>query len=107
MDATLVWAIILALAAATFVTRLSFIGLLAHIDLPHWMLRALAYMPPAIFAAIIAPQVFPSLNALPTLDWPRLVAALLAGAVAKRTRNISASICSGMLTLWSMQALLG
>lgn len=107
MDATFVWTVILALAAATYVTRLSFIGLLAHVDLPRWLQRLLAYVPPAIFAAIVTPLVFPMIDAEPTLDWPRLVAALVAISVAVRTRNTLATICSGMLTLWCMQALLG
>lgn len=108
MDATLVWSIILALALATFVTRLSFLGLLAHVELPHLLRRTLAYVPPAILAAIIAPQIFPAaVSGLPMLDWPRLVAALIAFAVAFRTRSTLATVGIGMLALWSMQALLG
>lgn len=108
MDATLVWSIILALALATFATRLSFLGLLAHLELPHLLRRTLAYVPPAILAAIIAPQVFPAaVSGLPMLDWPRLVAASIAFAVAFRTRSTLATVGIGMLALWSMQALLG
>lgn len=107
MDATLVWLTILALAVATFSTRLSFIGLLAHVDLPRWLQRALSYVPPAILAAIIAPQVFPVVRELPTLDWPRLIAALVAFAVAFRSRSTVATVCIGMLVLWGLQALQG
>lgn len=108
MDASFVWAVILALAVATYFNRLSFLGLLAHVELPRLLQRMLAYVPPAIIAAIIAPQVFPAgANNLPTLDWPRLIAALLAVLIALRTRNTLATISIGMLTLWGMQALLG
>ena len=108
MDATFVWAVILALAGVTFLTRLSFLGLLAHVVLPRLLQRMLAYVPPAIIAAIIAPQVFPAdAGGLPTLDWPRLIAALLAVVIAVRTRNTLATISIGMLTLWGMQALVG
>ena len=108
MEAIAVWAIILALAIATYFNRLSFLGLLAHFELPRLLQRMLAYVPPAIIAAIIAPQVFPaSAHDLPTLDWPRLVAALLAVIIALRTRNTLATISIGMLALWGMQALLG
>lgn len=108
MDATLVWSIILALALATFATRLSFLGLLANVVLPHFLRRTLAYVPPAIIAAIIAPQVFPAaVSGLPMLDWPRLIAALIAFAVAFRTRSTLATVGIGMLALWGMQALLG
>lgn len=104
METTHVWLIILALAAVTFATRLSFIGLLAHVELPRLLQRALAYVPPAILAAIIAPQVFPVVHDLPTLDSPRLVAALVAFAVAFRTRSTVATVCVGMLVLWGLQA---
>ena len=107
MDPTFVWLTILALAAATFATRLSFIGLLAHVELPRTLQRALAYVPPAILAAIIAPQVFPVVRELPTLDWPRLIAALIAFAVAFRTRSTVATVSIGMLVLWGLQALPG
>jgi len=107
MDATYVWSIILTLALVTFVTRLSFLGLLAHVHLPNLLRRTLAYVPPAILAAIIAPQVFPvAATGLPMLDWPRLVAALIAFAVAFRTRSTLATVSIGMLALWGMQALL-
>jgi branched-subunit amino acid transport protein len=107
MDPTVVWLTIVALAGATFATRLSFMGLLAHVELPRLLQRALAYVPPAILAAIIAPQVFPVVQELPTLDWPRLIAALIAFAVAFRTRNTVATVSIGMLALWGLQALPG
>ena len=104
MDTTVVWLTIIALAAVTFATRLSFMGLLAHVELPRVLQRALAYVPPAILAAIIAPQVFPMVQELPTLDSPRLIAALIAFAVAFRTRSTLATVCVGMLVLWGLQA---
>ena len=108
MDATFVWAVILALAGVTYLTRVSFLGLLAHIVLPRALQRLLAYVPPAIIAAFIAPQVFPSgASGLPMLDWPRLIAALLAVIIALRTRSTLATISLGMLVLWGAQALLG
>ena len=107
MDATFVWTVILALAVVTYFNRLSFLGLLVHVELPRLLQRMLAYVPSAIIAAIIAPQVFPSgADDLPTLDWPRLIAALLAVSVALRTRSTLATISIGMLALWGMQALL-
>ena len=101
-----VWLVILALAAATFATRLSFLGLLAHVELPRLLRRALAYVPPAILAAIIVPQVFPAVNGAPSLDPARLLAAVIAFLVAWRTRSTMATVGIGMLALWGLQALL-
>ncbi len=106
MEETYVWAVIALLAAATLVSRMSFIAFSAHLRLPPLLRRALAYLAPAILAAIIVDQVFPATAAGPSLDLPRLGAALLALAVAWRTRSTMATIGTGMLALWALQALL-
>ncbi|HUY04160.1 MAG TPA: AzlD domain-containing protein [Rhodocyclaceae bacterium] len=102
-----VWIVILALAAATFATRLSFLGLFAHVELPRLVRRALAYMPPAILAAIIMPQVFPAVAGVPSFDPARLLAAVIASLVAWKTRSTMATVSIGMLALWGLQAILG
>ena len=107
MDETYVWAVIALLAAATLASRLSFIAFSTHLRLPPLLRRALAYLAPAILAAIIVDQVFPATSdGGPSLDLPRLGAALLAVAVAWRTRSTMATIGSGMVALWALQALL-
>ena len=107
MDETYVWAVIASLAAATLLTRMSFIAFAAHLQLPLLLRRGLVYVPPAILAAIIASQVFPpGTDGGASLDLPRLGAAALALAVAWRTRNTMATIVVGMVALWSLQALL-
>lgn len=103
-----VWGIIAALGAATFATRLSFIALFARAELPHWLKRVLHYVPPAVLAAIVAPQLFsgaPGPGAVP--DAPRVIAALLALAVAWRTRSTLLTIGLGMAALWGLRALPG
>ena len=101
-----IWGVIAALGAATFATRLSFIALLAQTQLPHWLRSALYYVPPAVLAAIIAPQLLagapgPHL----ALDAPRVLAALLALVVAYRTRSTLLTIVLGMAALWGLRAL--
>ena len=106
MDETYVWAVIATLAAATLLTRMSFIAFAASLELPLLLRRVLTYVAPAIIAAIIAVQVFPPTPAgNASLDLPRLGAALLAFAVAWRTRSNMATIVVGMLALWGLQAL--
>lgn len=102
-----IWGVIAALGAATFATRLSFIALFAQTELPHWLRRALYYVPPAVLAAIITPQLLsgaPGQNM--ALDAPRIIAALLALVVAYRTRSTLLTIVLGMAALWGMRALL-
>ena len=103
-----IWGIIAALGAATFATRLSFIALFAQTELPRWLKRVLRYVPPAVLAAIVAPQLFagaPGPGAVP--DAPRVMAALLALAVAWRTRSTLLTIVLGMAAQWGLRAFLG
>ena len=101
------WLPVLAVAGAlTFATRLSFIVLLAHVELPPLVRRALRLVPPAVLSAIIFPEVLLRDGALdPSLGNPRLVAGALAAAIAWRTRNVPVTIAAGMGALWALQRL--
>ncbi len=103
MSEIAIWVVIAALGLATFATRLSFLVLLGEGELPRWLKHVLHYVPPAILAAIIAPQLLsgaPGLTA--TLDAPRTLAALAGFAVAWATRSTLATIAAGMLVLWGL-----
>ena len=98
-----IWGVIAALGLATFATRLSFLALLGEGELPRWLKHVLHYVPPAILAAIVAPQLLagaPGLAA--TLDGPRAAAALAGFAVAWFTRSTFATIAVGMAVLWGL-----
>lgn len=102
------WPLIVLAAAGTFGMRLSFMALLAHAEMPAWVRRALAYVPPAILAAIIAPQLFPAAaGGGPMLDLPRLLAGAFALGIALATRSTVATVVLGMGMFWGLQAWLG
>ena len=95
------WLIILAAGVITYLTRASFIALGDRVTLPPSVERSLAYVGPASFAAIAAPAVlggdgFSDAGA----DISRLIAAVIAGTVIYRTRNVPASLVAGTGTLW-------
>lgn len=100
---------IAAVAVATQATRLSFLAWGAHIDLPRLFRRALAYLPAAILAAIIAPLVFTATGpaGLPWPDAARLVSAAAALAIALVTRSTLLTVLLGMGIFWAAQAMLG
>ena len=109
MAAETLWAVIVAVAVATQATRLSFLAWGAHIELPRLLQRGLAYLPAAILAAIIAPQVFTGAGPA-DLPWPdpaRLTAAVAAFAIALTTRSTLLTVFLGMGVFWGAQALLG
>jgi branched-subunit amino acid transport protein len=107
METLAEWGIIIALGLGTFATRLSFLALFAETEPPRWMRRALQYVPPAVLAAIIAPLLFTQrAGALPAPEMERVIAALLAFAVAYRTRSTVLTVVVGMAALWGLQALM-
>lgn len=103
-----VWSMICAIGVATFVIRFAPLALLARLELPTWLTRALRYVPPAVMAAIIAPPLFFA-DGTPTIepDLARIAAATLAALVAWRTRSTLWTVVLGMLALWGLQALSG
>lgn len=95
------WVIVLGGMAATYLIRLSFVALVPQDRMPGWLSRGLAYIPSAVLAAILLPELVLLEGALDlSLDNARLLAGLAAGLVAWRTRNTWLTIASGMLALW-------
>ena len=102
------WAVILAVGALNYLSRLSFIALFARIEMPTFVARALRFVPAAMLTAIVVPAVVfvaPETLAFSYTN-PKLVAALVAWAVAWRTGNAMATMGVGMATLWLAQWLL-
>ena len=102
-----VWLIIIVTGIITYAIRLSFIILFEHKDIPPTLQRWLKYVPPAVFAAIIFPEIFVrdgSVDGSP--GNPRLVAGLIAALVAWRTKNVLLTILTGMAALLILQAIL-
>lgn len=100
--------LILGMCIVTFGVRYPVLALVSRIKLPPHIQRALAYMPPAVLTAIIAPTIFaPDGNTL-HLHWSNqyLVAALVALLVAWRSNNLLLTIAGGMVTFWLWRALL-
>lgn len=105
-DDALVWGLVAVVGAGTLAFRLSFLLLFERLDtVPPRVERALSFVPPAVFAAIALPSVVP-LEALVSLspDPGRLLAAVVAGLVARRTENLVATVAVGMVVLVGVRA---
>lgn len=101
------WLTIVGMAFVTYALRSSFLLAADRLTLPPLLQRALRYVPAAVIAAIVAPALAaPSGAALGPVD-VRLIAGLIAGLVAWRTRSIVATFGIGMLALWGSTWLLG
>lgn len=102
-----IWLIIAAAGALTFAIRASALFLRPDALAPVAR-HALRYVTPAVLAGVIVPAVMyvgdqQSFSAGPQNE--RLLAALLASAVAWLTRNTWLTIGSGMSALWLLQVL--
>ncbi|MDO6387172.1 MULTISPECIES: AzlD domain-containing protein [unclassified Uliginosibacterium] len=104
----LLWLCMLAGGLLTFATRAAFLlgGRRFHPG-PRFRLM-LGYVPPAVLAALIAPEIFVSKGVLLSDPAnPRLWAALAAALVAWKTRSVLATIAVGLLLVWCLPYLPG
>ena len=84
---------------------MSFIALFGRIEtIPEWVLRILKLIPAAVMAALVAPALTHATGEF-DLATARFAAGIIAGLVAWRTRNVLATITTGMTALWILQAL--
>ncbi len=99
-----IWIVMIAIGLLTFATRLSFIVLMERIKLPPILLRALRFVPIAALSAIIAPELgYYKDNLAISLTNPRLLAGLVATAVAYRTKSVMWTIAAGMTVFWILK----
>jgi len=99
------WAIILIVGALNYASRLSFIALFARRSMPPLLARALRFVPAAMLTALIVPMVLVPAGDVAAGAGPRVLAALVAAAVAFRARSTLATLAAGMLALWAAEAL--
>lgn len=86
---------ILAAAVVTYATRLAGFGL-GERELPPALGRFLAYVPIAVFAALIAPDL-----GLGGSEWaPRGLGVVAAAVLGWRTRQLWAALIGGMAVFW-------
>lgn len=102
----MLWAVFAAIGAITFAIRASFVAFAGRSAALARASRALRFVPPAVLGAITLPEL---LLRQGELDFSpsnaRLIAGVLAAAVAWRTKNVLLTIAAGMLAMWAAQAL--
>ncbi len=99
---------IVGMTLVTFIPRYGVLALLGKVELPKPIFNALKFVPPAVLAAIILPEMLlkdDQLYITPQNSF--LVAGIVAGIVAWRTRNLLLTIVIGMLALWGWRLLVG
>jgi len=95
------WSLIVYSGIITFLTRFSMIFLLKKDIFNNETKKILSFVPAAIFPAIIFPPIF--LDSTGSLDFegnPQILAAIFAIIVGYFSKNIIATIFSGLITYW-------
>jgi branched-subunit amino acid transport protein len=100
-----IWLLIFAVGAITYTARISFIALFARRDMSPLLAEALKHVPVAMLTAIVVPAVVFMPADVLRLDPgnPKLIAALVAGAVAWWTKSAVTTIVAGMSALWALR----
>ena len=100
--------LIVGMGIITYAIRLSLILLLGRLNVPPLVQRGLRFVPPAVLSALIFPELLlPGGTPVFSFWNPRLLAGVLAGVVAWKSKNALLAITVGMVALWVLQAMLG
>ena len=96
-------ALIIYCGLITFLTRFTMIAVLKKEMFNDRIREVLSYVPSAIFPAIIFPAIFLDNNGLIQLeDNPKILAAIIAMSVGIFSRNVLATIFSGLASYWAI-----
>jgi branched-subunit amino acid transport protein len=102
------WLTIAGVSAVVFLLRASFIVFADPHGFPPLFRRALAFVPAAVLAAIVAPGLVMPAGAIDaSLANPRWIAGLVAIAAAALLRHPLAAIAVGLPALWLLQWAIG
>ena len=95
------WILIISCGLITFLTRFSMIAILKKEMFNNRLREVLSYVPSAIFPAIIFPAIFLDSYGLVQLENnPKILATIIAMIIGILSRNILATIFSGLTSYW-------
>lgn len=107
MSVASVWVAMLGMGLLTLLLRASFLVLPEKVQLPPFLRRALRYVPAAVLTAIYAPEMLVQSGSVDlSMHNARLLAGLVAIAVAWRLRQTLPTIVAGMLALHAFGAII-
>ena len=95
-------ALIIYCGLITFLTRFSMIALLKKEMFNDRIREVLSYVPSAIFPAIIFPAIFlDTFGSIQLEDNPKILASIIAMIIGILSKNVLATIFSGLLSYWT------
>ena len=95
------WLSIIIAGILTYFTRMTMIALVSRDMLGERFKAVLAYVPSAVFPAIIFPAIFINdYGNFIEMNDPKIFAAIVAIVVGYFSRNVIATILSGLISYW-------
>ena len=95
------WLSIIIAGIITYLTRMTMVALVSRDMLGDRIKAVLSYVPSAVFPAIIFPGVFiDDYGAFIEMNDPKIFGALVAIIVGYFSRNVIATILSGLFSYW-------
>ena len=95
------WLSIIIAGILTYLTRMTMIALVSRDMLGARIKAVLAYVPSAVFPAIIFPAVFLNESGiLVNINDPKIIAATIAITVGYFAKNVIATILTGLISYW-------
>ena len=95
------WISITIAGILTYLTRMTMVALVRREMLGNRIKNVLTYVPSAVFPAIIFPAVFFSENGtFVEISDPKIFASIIAIVVGYFSRNVIATILSGLISYW-------
>lgn len=92
--------VVLGMGLATFATRFGSLALLKRTGIPSWLERWLEYVPTGILTALIVPTLLIRQGQLDlSINNYYLLAGIVAGIFAYKSRNVLLTMGAGMLTI--------
>ena len=96
---------IVVVGVGTFVTRASFILVLADRKIPKSILGSLQFVAPAVLSALVIALLIDD-NGNVAIGAPELLAFVTGGGIAYKTRNHILTLIAGMTVYWLVRAVL-
>ena len=95
------WVSIIIAGILTYFTRMTMIALVSRDMLGDRIKAVLAYVPSAVFPAIIFPAIFINdYGSFIEMNDPKIFAAIVAIIVGYFSKNVIATILSGLISYW-------
>ena len=95
------WISIIIAGVLTYLTRMTMVALVRRDMLGDKLKDVLSYVPSAVFPAIIFPAVFFNDNGtFVEISDPKIFASIIAIVVGYFSRNVIATISSGLISYW-------